>query len=389
MHKHYFTFLFFLLAMNSYAADQRKGGAELLNPSAYAVNSSILFFQTTGYYNNEGLISELLPGTSYNLTNVDLSLAYGISKNFQVSGFGRFRSVNSTLNDLSLQNSGPESLGGEAKYGFEPIGPTKYAMGVHYLQTFYTNPSFDTLVQLPTDQIVLGDSGSEYGVDLFITHKVGQLKFDGKSGYNSPANNLSDEVRYRLEGQYLFTQLALVAGLDGIYSLKKDPYGDANSLKPFQAVGSTRLFNSINREKVELFLGANYAFKKVLVGFQGASVIKGTSTDKGNSLMFSMGWSSEGVSPESIKVNSFKEYQIDGSVLKVSARGNFLRIDQGLSTDVEKGMKFDIYQTDYFGGNELVASGVVYQIGSDWSVVKITKKFLELEIKPGFSARGY
>jgi hypothetical protein len=127
----------------------------------------------------------------------------------------------------------------------------------------------------------------------------------------------------------------------------------------------------------------------VLVGFQGASVIKGTSTDKGNSLMFSMGWSSEGVSPESIKVNSFKEYQIDGSVLKVSARGNFLRIDQGLSTDVEKGMKFDIYQTDYFGGNELVASGVVYQIGSDWSVVKITKKFLELEIKPGFSARGY
>jgi hypothetical protein len=66
-----------------------------------------------------------------------------------------------------------------------------------------------------------------------------------------------------------------------------------------------------------------------------------------------------------------------------------VRIDQGLSTDVEKGTKFDIYQTDYFGGNVLVASGYIFEVGSDWSVIKITKKYNEIEIKPGFAARGY
>ena len=90
-----------------------------------------------------------------------------------------------------------------------------------------------------------------------------------------------------------------------------------------------------------------------------------------------------------MKIDAFKEYHVDGSVLKVSARGNFLRIDQGLSTDVEKGMKFDIYQTDYFGGNELVASGIVYQVGADWSVIKLLKKYKEITILPGFAARGY
>ncbi len=88
-------------------------------------------------------------------------------------------------------------------------------------------------------------------------------------------------------------------------------------------------------------------------------------------------------------MESFKEYVVDGSVLKVSARGNFIRIDQGLSTDVEKGMKFDIYQTDYFGGNVLVASGIAYEVGADWSIIKLVKKYKEIEIKPGFAARGY
>ena len=90
-----------------------------------------------------------------------------------------------------------------------------------------------------------------------------------------------------------------------------------------------------------------------------------------------------------IKIDSFKEYIVDGSVLKVSARGNFIRVDQGLSTDVEKGMKFDIYQTDYFGGNVLVGSGIVFDVGVDWSVIKLTKRYNQIVIKPGFAARGY
>ena len=75
--------------------------------------------------------------------------------------------------------------------------------------------------------------------------------------------------------------------------------------------------------------------------------------------------------------------------LKVSPRGKFVKIDRGVASDVEKGMKFDIYRTDYFGGNKLMATGVVYQAGADWSIVKLVKKYGAGSLKKGDTARGY
>jgi hypothetical protein len=138
-----------------------------------------------------------------------------------------------------------------------------------------------------------------------------------------------------------------------------------------------------------IYSHSNLSYDEILFAIKGQTVIAGKSTDKGNSVVIGLSWRTRGLTQESVKIDSFKEYIVDGSVLKVSARGNFIRIDQGLSTDVEKGMKFDIYQTDYFGGNILVGSGTIFDVGVDWSVIKLTKRYNEIEIKPGFAARGY
>ena len=378
-----------LITTPAMTATLQRGGAELLNPKGYAVSSSVSIFQTSGFYDVDGVENTLAEGSEYRLMDVDFSLSYGVSKNLEFTGFGRFRNNSSTVSEVANTKSGPESIGVEAKFAFDPVGSARYALGAHYRQTLYSENSYTQFIQLPADELILGDSGSEYGIDFYMTYLNKSFKWDAKIGYSSPANELSDEINYKLEGMYRFTKLGLLAGIEGISSLKKDTYTEAPTAKPFQATGATHLFNSINREIVAPYIGANYAFEKVLVGIKGQTVMSGRSTDKGSSLMLSMGWTSEGVTPESVKVESFKEYQIDGSVLKVSARGNFIRIDQGLSTDVEKGMKFDIYQTDYFGGNELVGSGTVYDVGADWSIIKLSKKYKEIEIKPGFAARGY
>jgi hypothetical protein len=366
-----------------------RGGAELLNPNGYSINMSASSFQTSSYYDSEGQEIEMPEGYDFKLNDFDLGLSYGFSNTLELSAFGRFRKLTSTLNDVSTDKSGLESLGVEAKYGFPPSGEARYALGVHYRQTLYSNASYDGTIQLPLDELVLGDAGSEYGADLYWTYLGKPLKWDGKIGYSSPANNLSDEINYKIQVMYHFSSLALFTGIEGIYSLKKDEFSDDPTLKPVQSTGATSLFNSINREKVAPYIGASLSFDKVIFTVKGQSVISGKSTDKGNTLLVGLSWSSGGVTAEEIKINSFKEYQIDGAVLKISARGNFLRIDQGLSTDVEKGMRFDIYQTDYFGGNVLVASGIVYEVGTDWSVIKLLKKYKDIQIKPGFAARGY
>jgi hypothetical protein len=371
------------------AAGVHRGGAELLNPSAYAINANASMFQTSAFYDTDGVETKLIDGNKYRLIDMDLAISYGVSKSLEITAMGRFRKVSSTVGEITKENSGPESLGVEAKYAFETTGNLRYALGVHYRQTLYTNASYENATLVPEDEIILGDSGSEYGVDLYTTYSSAPWKIDARVGYSSPANNISDEVTYKLEGMYRFSKLGLLAGVEGIYSLKKDEFSETPALKAVQATGGTALFNSINREKVAPYLGFNYAFDKFLMAVKGQSVMSGRSTDKGNTISLNITWSSDGVTPESLKVDAFKEYQVDGSVLKISARSNFIRIDQGLSTDVEKGMKFDIYQTDYFGGNVLVASGIVYEVGADWSIIKLVKKYKDIEIKPGFAARGY
>ena len=388
----FFSFFLFLVNLNfskAFASPQYRGGAELLNENAYSIYFDTSLFEMSSHIDDSGKEYTKLDGSAYRLTESNFKLSYGINSHLEASLLARGRVVSSTDGNTTASNSGPESVGVEGKYSFAPVGNMKYALGLRYRKTLFTNTIYTQSQIPPTDQVILGDDGSEYGVDLYSTYNSGSWKLDLQGGYNSPPNDLSSEVVYKIQALYRFTQLSLMAGVDGIYSLGRDQYTDTPLQKPIMALGQSKLFNSLNREKVAPYLGGYYAFDKFQLGLIGSTVVSGKSTDKGNLYLMNINWNSSGVTEESVKINSFKEYHIDGSVLKVSARANFIKIDQGLSTDVEKGMKFDIYQTDYFGGNVLVATGVVYEVGSDWSVIKLVKKYKEIEIKPGFAARGY
>lgn len=386
MSKFLISFLSVLaLSQSVHARAVYRGGAELLNPKAYSVGVNASYFTTTSIFDEEGVEKPLNEGDSFKMLNTDLKISYGLAANLETSLLFRYRNVSGMNQQFAVSNSGPESAGVEAKYSFPSVNNTHYAVGVYYRQTLYSNTSYPTAAAVPADVVILGDDGTEYGAGLFVTHNASPWKFDGQALYVSPPNDLSGEIQYRGEGLYQFSQLALVGGVEGIYSLKRSQLDQ----KPNLARGPTSMFNSLNREWVAPYLGLNYAFDSVMLTLRGSTVVKGTSTDKGSSGSIGLSWSTQGLTAESVKIESFKEYHIDASVLKVSARGNFIKIDQGLSTDVEKGMKFDIYQTDYFGGNVLVASGIAYDVGADWAVIKLVKKYKEIEIKPGFAARGY
>lgn len=375
----------FLSPALSQARALYRGGAELLNAKAYSVHFQTSYFMSTALYDETGTEKAFNQGDNFKMLNADLKLSYGLAANLETSLMFRYRNVSAMNQQFAVSNSGPESAGVEAKYSFPVVDNTHYALGVYYRQTLYNNTAYPTIASVPVDQIILGDDGTEYGLGAFVTRNASPWKFDGQVWYVSPPNDLSGEIDYRAEAAYQFGKLALVGGVEGIFSLKRDQL----TQKPNLARGPGYMFNSYNREMAAPFAGVNISFDQMLLTLRGSTVVYGKSTDKGTSGVLGISWSSGGITAEAVKIESFKEYHIEGSVLKVSARGNFIKIDQGLSTDVEKGMKFDIYQTDYFGGNVLVASGVAYEVGADWAVIKLTKKYKEIEIKPGFAARGY
>lgn len=383
--------LFFLGAIKKgHAAGVYRGGAELLNSSAYSVQAETLFFTPTAHLDVYGNKYEISPDSDYKMFDSDFKISYGLSSNLETSLFVKVRSVSSSDGLNTSANIGPESAGVQCKYAFEPIDALKYAIGIKYRQTIYTNTRYTTSQVMPVDEVILGDDGSEYGIDLYATYKASSSwKLDFKVGYNSPPNDLSSEIVLKAQALYQFRKLSLFVGIDAIYSLKRDQFTNAPELKPRMSTGETNQFNSINREVSAPYLGINYSFDKILLFIKGQSIIAGKSTDQGHLLLAGISWNTEGVTPESVKIDSFKEYHIDGAVLKVTSGGNYIKIDQGLSTDVEKGAHFDIYQTDYFGGNILVGSGVIHEVGSDWSVIKLIKKYNDIQIKPGFAARGY
>jgi hypothetical protein len=80
------------------------------------------------------------------------------------------------------------------------------------------------------------------------------------------------------------------------------------------------------------------------------------------------------VSEDRIHIESFKEYEVEATVVRISPRGIFIKIDKGVGDDVSKGMVMDIFQFDYMGGNILTARGIVYEVDADSSVIKVVKK---------------
>lgn len=382
--------VFFSLSVR--ANIRRPSHALLLNPKAYSMDFSEYVFSTTAYFDKDGKENPLPADYSFMLADTSFTLSYGYSSNleFSVNGKARYVSSQTTLSTdpKTLTKMGLESAQVGIKYQLPPMNNSFFAIGAKFKQTLYTNLKYDPPQSADANQIVLGDDGTEYSIDLYSSFLYTSSRLDFDLSYVKPANDLSQELRYQAEALYQFKSFGGIIGVEGIISLKKDPYATDPNLKPKISNGATSLFNSINREKVAPYFGALYDFKRVSFEARGGAVISGISTDKGYFALMNINLNSEGVTAESVKIDAFKEYQIEGSVLKVSARGNFIKIDQGLSTDVEKGMLFDIYQTDYFGGNVLVASGYIQEVGSDWSVIKLTKKYSDIQIKPGFAARG-
>lgn len=306
----------------------------------------------------------------------------------------RFRKIDTTYEapsgTITTSKSGLESFIGSFKYSFDVSKKLWWAAELSYYQSAYDNTEYLSTSVIPDNELILGDSGTGYSFGIHTSYKRKRgHHLNSLISYFVPPNNLSSEINYRFKSAWTWSRLGLILGVQGTSSLGLDSYSDTPSLKPIQATGGSARFNSVNREKIEPFIGINWALTKWRLELEAGQSIAGRNTDQASYIKLGMVYQSLGVSRDSLKIGSFKEYVIDATVLKVSPRGKFLKLDQGISSDVEKGMKFDIFQTDYFGENILVASGIAYETKSGTTIIKILKKYKKIKIKKGFAARGY
>lgn len=386
-----FVLIFF--AASALAQTPYVPATKLLKKKGYQLGFTFDSWTTSKRVDDKGKKEAFEDGESFSRYQGEVAGYYGATSDLQF-GFGvRYRQNRSSFtegaNEYDATGSGVESTFASIKFAFPLVDRLQYTLEGEFRFRPYSNQEFDS-ANPDYETLALGDEGNQISAGVGVTYSnPDKIFFTVRGGYRKAGSDLSDELFYNLELAKAFQKVAILAGAEGVSSMKNDPYGNDQTQRPVFVYGRTRLYNQENREYIAPYLGANLAMgKDWRLEFKGSQTITGKSTDLGTALAISLIRRTDS-SETRLLDSKFKTYDIEASVTKVSPQQNYVVIDKGIADDIQKGMKFDFFEFDYVGGNVLVASGVVLQTKSDSAVVKITQRFnSRKELKNGLIGRS-
>jgi hypothetical protein len=388
-------FLMTLFVAEVYAQSQTSyiPYTRVLRAKGYQIGVFNESFTSQKYVDSEGKKQDFTDGYSFNRIQSEVSGLYGATNDLQFGLGFRFRQNRAKyqLNneEITATGQGLQSTFASIMFAFEPVDEMYYVLEGSFRYTPYTNEEYDQNIDDP-EKLILGDSGNEISAGIGMTYYAKKDKFlTLRGGYRRPGTDLSHELYWGAEGALAWKYVALVAGVDGVTSLKNDPYEDDPTGRPILNTGGTRLYNSENREWVAPYAGINLAIGKTWrIELRGSQVISGHSTDLGSAFGFNLIKRMDKDATRLVDAK-FKSYDIEMNVTKVSPKKEYMVVDKGLADDILKGMRIDFFEFDYIGGNVLVASGIVIKINAESSIVKITNRFnMSKELKEGLVGRA-
>lgn len=391
-----FLFLTFFLTNVSWAQISYVPMGKVLRARSYEIKATGRMWSSASRYDVDGEEFPYENGEAFSFMETELQGLYGSTNEFQLGLTANIRQNRADIEEPassgtieSMTSTGMQAIGATLTYAFKPEDRLHYTLEGFYRYHPYTNTLQDPANR--TKNFVLGDDGGDYGAGIVMTYAHPSDNYlGGRFHYRRPGSELSPEFNWQLEGALAFKYLALVAGVQGVKSLNQDAYTDNPAGKPALNTGGSQMYNSINREYIAPYAGLNIALGKNwrLEGrFQ--VVTQARSYDTGSMISIALARRTEPDKARQVD-DAFKEYEIEATVVRLSPKKQFVIIDKGLSADVQKGQRFDLFHFDYLGGNVLLARAVVIQVNADQAVLKLTSQFsTQHEIKEGTIARGH
>ena len=358
-----------------------------LKMDGFRLEVNNLYHYQTAFFDDNGTTQNLNPGDDFFFIHSDLAVFWGLNDSFTLFGGGGIRYVSSESTSQSVTNMDLENFMFGVRVQFKDLLSMMGNLEVRYKQKAYSNNFFNP-GNAPLDDLVLGNDGTFYQIGLNLTKQLSDAHLlQLSSAYVITPDYLSDQVDFDIQYLYKSTSFNLGFGVMGIYSLKDHPFSSAPSTRPVVSRGATRYFNGVNQEELSPYAQLGFKVSELSITTRASKTLSGIDTDEAFRLGVQLSVDIEGKDNTVERDSLFKEYSNSAKVIQVAPRGNFFKINQGLSTNVEKGMTVDIYQSDFFGGNVLVGSGVVFSAESDTSVIKVIKFDKKIPIKEGFIVR--
>ncbi len=341
----------------------------------------------TATFNEDGETETIDADNNFYLIDSSLVAFWGLTESITLLGGGGIRYVASESSSESVTNTNLEHFMLGARIQFKDLLSMMGNFEIRFKQKAYTNNFFGAGLA-PSDDLVLGTDGIFYHLGLNLTKQLGESHLiQLKSAYMITPSYLSDQLDYDV--QYLFqgSNFNLGFGLLGIFSLKNHPFSENPNQRPSVSRGVTKYFNGVNQQELSPYAQLGFRVGGLDITTRASKTLSGVDTDEAFRFYVNLALDFDGVDASVDRDSIFKEYTNSAKIIQVAPRGNFFKINQGLSTSVEKGMSADIYQSDFFGGNVLVGSGVVFSSETDSSVVKVIKFYQKIPIKEGFIVR--
>ncbi len=350
------------------------------------------FFKSSQRVDKDRKKTKYQSGEKFERTQGVAGIRYGIAKNFQVSLGCVYRNQTVSSYDETLDQSYQASAGGlqsiftQASLGFDRVGPWEFSLeGLYRYVPYNYSELTPPITANDNKEMMLGDVGPEYSLGAATSYSFKNLNsISLRGGWRNPGSHLSTEVYWQGEGAIVWKSVALLAGVEGVSSLNN---GDED--RPQFDTRQTEMYHGLNREWIAPYVGLNFALSPTWrVELRGSQVISGRSTDLGTGFGIQLVRRVEKSDAKRVD-RKFKSYDVEATVTKVSPKKQYLELDKGLGDDFRKGMALDLFEFDYVGGNVLVARGVIIQVKSETSILKVTEVYNpKKEIKTGLIARG-
>jgi hypothetical protein len=274
-------------------------------------------------------------------------------------------------------------------YGSDRSEGFQYKIKTRYRQSFYRNEDYVPSSN-PRDHIVLGDGSNGYllGLGLSFVSKANNF-YEFDLDFKNPSDRLSSELLTQTKIAIAWTPVTLILGVEYLASLGQDEFSNNPGDKTQISTGTTNLYNSINRSYTEPFIGLNFRLGTTWrLETKVAQRISGRSTDLGLRGGFSLIKRVSNSNNFKNKNSSFKQYELEGIVTKVTKSRKAVVVDQGISSGLNKGDRVDFYHFDFVDGDELIGSGIVIKSSYDKAMVKVIKKYSKRKIKDGTVIRS-
>lgn len=364
----------------------------LLKAKGYQLEGNAEIFSSSKRIGGNGESLSFNEGESFQRLQGSVMGYYGATNDLQFGVGIRFRQNQAKFfdnsNEVTATGTGLESTVASIKYAFKPVDRMHYVLEGMFRYRPYTNDEYVAGTSDP-EVLILGDIGNEISLGAAVTYAHPRNNFISvRAGYRMPGTDLANEIYWQVEGAMVWRYFALVAGVDGASTMGTDPF-DGKGNRPIYNTGGTYLYNSSKREWITPYAGMNIGLgDSWRVELRGSQVVAGNSTDIGTNYSISLVKRSERADVVFVDTQ-FKTYDLEATVTKVSGKKELVIIDKGMGDDFEKGMKVDLFEFDYVGGNVLVASGVIVQAKTSSAIVRITQRYnKKKDIKEGLIVRG-